>query len=148
MNNMNSKYSFKSFTLIEVLVVAAIVMILATIIIVSTTRSQDQANNAAAAAALVQARNIAAMIYSDENSYETLCSGGTLNDADYSALKTIEADVYEKIGQNPKCYSAKTDYCVQVRLLLGDYFCIDSTGFSGKIDGDYCADSKKNCSSP
>ncbi|MBZ9578067.1 type II secretion system protein [Patescibacteria group bacterium] len=138
----------KSFTLIEVLVVVTIIALLISINLVAIGHYQDKARDTAIAAGLSQVRKVAAMIYTDENSYEFICAAdNTLNDS-YPALKMIEDDVNKFTGENPTCYSERTAYCVQSSLLSagGGYFCIDSTGFADKIDGDYCTGTSKNCS--
>lgn len=138
----------KSFTLIEVLVVVAIIALLISINLVAIVHYQDKARDTAIAADLSQVRKVATMIYTDENSYEPVCAGdNTLNDS-HSDLKTIEDDVNKFTGKDPTCYSDRNLYCVQSSLLSTDvgHFCVDSTGFAGKIDGNYCKDKNKNCS--
>jgi len=137
----------KSFTLIEVLVVIAIIALLISISLIAIGHYQDKATDTAIGADLSQIRKVAAMIYTDENSYENICAAGTLNDG-YSDLKTIEDDVNKFAGKDPTCYSERNAYCVQSSLLSADegYFCVDSTGFAGEIDKDYCKDKSKNCS--
>lgn len=138
----------KSFTLIEVLVVVAIIALLISINLVAIGHYQDKARDTAIAAGLSQIRKVAAMIYTDENSYENICAADhTLNNG-YSDLKMIEDDVNKFTDKDPTCYSERTAYCAQTSLLSadGEYFCVDSTGFSGRIDGNYCKDKSKNCS--
>jgi len=140
----------EGFTLIEVLVVVAIIALLISINLVAIDHYQNRANDVAIGANLSQVRKVAAIIYTDENSYESICAvDNTLNDS-HPTLKMVEDDINRLIGVDPTCYSERTAYCVQASLLSadGDYFCVDSTGFAGEIDGDYCTGTSKNCSTP
>ncbi len=140
----------KGFTLIEILVVVTIIATLIAISWTSIDRYQNKANDTAIGADLSQIRKVAIMVYIDEHSYESICDAGTLNDGPeaHPALKTIEDAVRRITDKNPKCFSKKTEYCVQSELISGGYFCVDSTGFAGKIEGNYCEDKngKRNCS--
>ena len=141
----------KGFTLVEVLVVVAIITVLITISLTSIDRYQNKSSDAVIGADLSQVRKIAVMVYIDGHSYEPIFDDAdTLNDGleAYPALKIIEDGIREIVDKDPKCFSEKTKYCVQSELLLDGYFCVDSTGFAGNIEGDYCEDrdGKRNCS--
>lgn len=142
----------KGFTLIEVLVVVTIIAVLIAINLLAIDRYQRKANDTAVSADLGQIRKLAAMIYSDENSYRNICDGvnATINDAnsEFPELKIIEDDVREIIGSDPECHAARIEYCVITALLSGRYFCADATGFAGEIDTDNCVDieGSRNCS--
>jgi len=141
----------KAFTLIEVLVVVAIIAILSVITLIFVGNYQDKADDVVIGVDLSQIRKIAAMLYIDEYSYESICDAGTIkNDLiEYPQLRLIEDKVEEIIGEYPVCFSEKREYCVQSELISGEYFCVDFTGFAGKIEGDYCENinGRRNCSS-
>ncbi len=140
----------KAFTLIEVLVVVTIMAVLIAITLTSVDNYQNKADDVVVGADLSQIRKIAAMIYTDEHSYKSICDAGTINDnlVEYPQLKVIEDKVEEITGDYPVCFSVKKEYCVQSELISGEYFCVDSTGFAGKIEGDYCENinRRRNCS--
>ncbi len=140
----------EGFTLIEVLVVVTIIAVLSAITLISVGHYQDKADDVVIGVDLSQIRKITAMLYTDEHSYENICFEETLNDdlIEYPQLKIIENKIEEIIGADPDCFSVKREYCVQSELILGDYFCVDSTGFAGEISGEYCADKdgERNCS--
>ncbi len=136
------------FTLIELLVVIAIIGILSTVTLVAISSYQNKANDVAVGASLAQVRQASAMVYVGMNSYEEICDVGTLNQSN-KALKSIKTGVEKIIKPNTVvCYSDVRHYCVQAQLISGGYFCVDSTGFAKKIDGNYCKDrdGKRNCS--
>lgn len=130
----------EAFTLIEVLVVVTIIAVLITITLISVDNYQNKADDLVVGADLSQIRKIAAMLYTDEHSYENICDTGTINNdlAEYPHLKVIEDKVREIIGADPDCFSTKREYCVQSELILEGYFCVDSTGFANKIDTSVC----------
>jgi len=141
----------KGFSLIEILVVVSIIAILIAINLIAIGRYQNKANDTTIGANLSQIRKVAAMVYTDENSYVNICDAtATLNDSytKYPELKTIEDEVTEVTDVNPECHSSKKEYCVQTVLISNNYFCIDSNGFAGEIGGDYCSETNIKCSTP
>jgi len=141
------------FTLVELLVVIAIIAILSTFTLVAIGSYQDKANDTVVEADLSQLRKVSVLLYIEDNSYLAICdSNDTINDgstADYGkALESIETSVEKILGPNTiTCHSDMRHYCVQAQLISDGYFCVDSTGFARKVDGDYCKnkDGKRNC---
>jgi prepilin-type N-terminal cleavage/methylation domain-containing protein len=133
--------SKKGFTLIELLVVIAIIGILAGIVLVSIRDVTPRAKDAAIKSDLQQIRTQAEIIYSDNASYNDLCTAADqLGTA--QGLSTIEADLISQ-GTTFRCYADGDDYCVSADLLTGSEktFCIDSNGLSKVYDsGDDCGD--------
>ncbi len=129
------------FTLVELLVVIAIIGLLISISIIAVQRYQKKAVDIRVEANLSQIRNIAAMIYTDDSNYNSLCCDEDTCDKDtlnenhprYSiGLEAIESDIYNFTGQYPICHAAGPNYCVQASLVVGDKFCLDSSGYIGE----------------
>lgn len=76
--------STKGFTLIELLVVIAIIGILAGILFVAIDpkAQTDKADDASAKSELAQARTQAALVFSTEGDYATVCDGQVANLSD------------------------------------------------------------------
>jgi len=136
------------FTLIELLVVIAIIGLIIAITLVTITRSRDRAKNTRIVTSLVQVRNTAANIYTNEGSYESICAtDGTINES-YSSLKAIEDDVNKFTGLNPVCHASIDSYCVQAELIRAGYYCVDSSGLAGEIPNSYCSAGNIKCTAP
>ncbi|MBZ9578328.1 type II secretion system protein [Patescibacteria group bacterium] len=127
------------FTLVELLVVIAIIGLLASVASVIAMEARKRGRDTGIQASLAQARFEAALIHNSDKSYVALCDASdTLNDANDN-LRIIEDGVRKYAGVDPICYAAKDTYCVQSPLNIGGYYCLDSTGFAGKItDSTYC----------
>ena len=159
MKRMLKNYLKKSngFTLVELLVVIAIIGLLISISIIAVQRYQKKAVDTRVEANLSQIRNIAAMIYTDDSNYNSLChpdpNDDTLNESHprYSlGLEAIESDIYNFTGQYPICHAAGPDYCVQALLVVGDSFCLDGNGYIGENET-HCGESDGGnikCSAP
>lgn len=137
----------KGFTLIELLVVIVIIGLIASVSLAVIMRYRDKAKNTRIATSLVQVRNIAVGIYSNETSYESICADGTINE-NYSSLKAIEDDINKIIGLNPICYASADSYCVQADLIRGGYYCVDSSGLAVEISDSYCGAGHIKCTAP
>ncbi len=139
----------EGFTLIELLVVIAIIAIIVSVSLVVVMRYRDKAKNTRIATSLVQVRNIAASICTDEGSYESICAADkTINESYSSDLKVIENDVFKFIGLYPDCYASPNSYCVQSKLIRGGYYCVDSSGLAVEISDSYCEAGNIKCIAP
>jgi len=138
--NGNLMRKKKGFTLIELLVVIAIIGLIAIFTLTVIARYRDKAKDSRIETALVQVRSIAAGIYTDNSSYEALCSDdGTLNDATYSTLRVIEGEARKFSGSDPVCDASASTYCVQSALATsGYYYCVDSTGVALRLSSSSC----------
>lgn len=136
----------KGFTLIEVLVVIAIIGILASIILVNVGAARNKAKNIRIIADLSQIKNMASSIESDQEAYSTLCSGNDLNTTSGShnyiaQVSLIREDMRTQLkgsgvlipGIDISCQANSTSYCVNIALLGGGFYCIDSTGYAGTL---------------
>ncbi len=119
----------KGFTLIELLVVIAIIGILASVVLASLGSSRAGAKDASAKASMTSLRSNMESYNSDNsrNSYQDACSDPT--------VMNLLSAVQNQTGNPPVC-TVSPDYVSYTAYdLLGDgqYFCIDSTSFSGEI---------------
>jgi uncharacterized protein (DUF2344 family) len=76
-------------------------------------------------AMILNLRQSSELYYDSHMSYTDMCkASGT------AFSKTLNG-VKEKVGSEAKCYDGK-DYAVSVKLTTGEFYCVDSTGFTGK----------------
>lgn len=139
----------KGFTLIELLVVIAIIGILAAIVLVSLRQAPQKAKDTRVISAVEQVRGIAALIYTDDTSYASLCSSGALNTshATYGTqLTTINSDISNN-GSSAVCYADENNYCVEATLVsdTSKAFCVDATGFAGQVTPGTCSSTNIDC---
>jgi type II secretory pathway pseudopilin PulG len=135
---------YAGFTLIELLVVIGIIILLASVGAVAAIEVRKKGRDTGIIANLSQVRTEAAVIYSRSEVYnnplDALCdASNTLNDGANTNLGAIEDEVRKHIpsGVNPnnypECYADTDRYCVQFPLNLGGTYCLDSTGYAGKV---------------
>jgi prepilin-type N-terminal cleavage/methylation domain-containing protein len=144
---VNTKSINRGFTLIELLMVVAIIIILATIVIISVREATDRAKNTKIVTEMIQIRKLAEDMYLQENNgYDSLCSGETLNDSYSTQIQTLRIDISTYSGADPTCYSSQTSYCASSELFDGDWFCVDDEGVPEKVDtGNPCSDFDSTC---
>lgn len=133
-------YTFKKnsrgFTLIELLVVIAIIGILAAIALTSLRSAREKAKDASAIGSLSSAR-ASAELFADNhgNSYTGLCADPDMVRLVTAANKqeggTATASPWDKVT----CTETGVAYTIDSTLFdtTSAHFCVDSTGFAGKI---------------
>jgi len=151
-----AKKKKKGFTLIELLVVIAIIGILAAIVLVSLGGARSKAKDARIQSDISQIRALAEMIQSDLASYAALCdtTDNTLNTAlgahNYiTEATTVENDIKTQQGGTLAltCFVGGTPegYCVEAKLLNGQYNCADSTGVVRTNAAAQCTAAGRDC---
>lgn len=137
----------RGFTLLELLLSVAVIGLLAVIIVVYLGQTKARAQDGGIKANLTQVRHKAAFLQNENDSYESLCQSGLLNESDPD-LKAIADEVHKRNGARPiYCYASKDQFCVQTRLASGGDFCVDYEGRATSFETN-CTDSNKRCSSP
>jgi len=127
----------RGFTLIELLVVIAIIGILASVVLASLNSARDKGSTAAIKANLNNARAAAELYYDDNsNAYTGVCAAAGTDDPAGIADILTAAD---GISSATDCNDGATAWAMAAQLVgsdIGDYFCVDSTGYGGVLTGD------------
>ncbi len=136
---MNKKLQ-QGFTLIELLVVIAIIGILAAMVITNLRTAREKARDASAITSMSSARAEAENYYDETNlSYAGLCATGSYTPATTGTLTKFENLMVAAANANSQtvtCVVGGTNsqqYYAYTTLFTADTFCIDSSGFAGKI---------------
>ncbi|MBP9852124.1 MAG: type II secretion system protein [Candidatus Pacebacteria bacterium] len=140
---MNKKLE-KGFTLIELLVVIAIIGILAAMVITNLRTAREKARDASAITSMSSARAEAENYYDGQGlDYGGLCttdgSPQTYSSGDSSAapFENLMIAAAKANGNDVTCEvggSGQTYWAYSTMAATGDVFCIDSSGFAGKVD--------------
>jgi len=129
---MNKK---KGFTLIELLVVIAIIGILSSIILIAVHTAQNKAKNARIISDMSQIRSMAEVLRSGNNYNDLNCTAvGATCTCSNSSVKQLCEDIYVQNANAGLSFEVGDKYCVQVNLIGGGAFCIDSSGYAGKTN--------------
>lgn len=135
----------RGFTLIELLVVIAIIGILASVVLASLNTARDKGTNAAIKANLSSVKAQAALYYDDAPSaYEvddvtdSVCVNTSTSDPKGVADIVTSTEALTPVG-TADCNDDPSSWAVASQLVgddIGNYYCTDSTGFSGELAGD------------
>jgi type IV pilus assembly protein PilA len=146
----------KGFTLIELLVVIAIIGILSAVVLTNLGSARNKAKDSSATSSLSAIRAQAELGVDTSGNYlNDLCNATTGT----GQIGTLLAAARDQIGTdaNVDCYDDDSDdgtvtveptqFRIEATLLSTEFFCVDSTGYSGPVDasdttaGDYtCAE--------
>lgn len=66
------------------------------------------------------------LYYDSHMGYANICK------ASGTAFSKTLNEIKAKDGSDFKCYDGSNDYAVSVKLTSGEFYCVDSTGFTGK----------------
>ncbi len=137
----------RGFTIIELLVGVVIIVLFATVSFIALSIARDRTRDAVIKTELEQLQGIAETVYHPEIGYKELWEmrGNPLDtEDDFDTLKQIRtriSDMGRKVDiwfPEDSIYGTEgfDEYCAMVLLFSkeDEIFCVDSTGFVGKVD--------------
>lgn len=141
MNYSMPKKSQQGFTLIELLVVIAIIGILAAMVITNLRTARSKARDASAITSMSSARAEAENYYDEQGlSYGNLCQSssyngttGTVNNFEVLMNAAASANGQSVVCQVDQSSNNQRYYAYAILSATSDFFCIDSSGFAGKV---------------
>lgn len=136
--------SKQGFTLIELLVVLAIIGILASVVLASLNTARDKGANAAIKSDLTSSKAQAEIYYQSSGSVfeinnlnDSICVNTASMTVAGIADNVIASDIANLSGA-VDCNDDPTSWAVAAQLVgasVGNYYCVDSTGFSDELVG-------------
>ena len=134
----------RGFTLIELLVVITIIGILAAVVLGQLGDVREGAHDVSAQSSINDTRKIAELYYSENDfSYGTTNQAVGYNDESLNEsggsictderMVPLLVSAAQQTQEAVQCYTEGNEYAVQTRLRTGQVYCVDSTGFAGKI---------------
>ncbi len=133
----------KGFTLIELMIVIIVVAILATFILVALSSARNSAEDSRRKGAVSQIRTFSSVHYSIEGSFIGIKEAEDLSEI----MKRYDKDTGEE--KILTMFVAAGDYCAEIELMGGDYFCTDgSYKIVDKYDSPRCISESINCDVP
>ncbi len=132
----------QGFTLIELMIVIIVVAILATFILVGLAGARNAAEDSRRRGAVTQIRSFSSVHYSIKGNYFGLEGAEELTEILRKYDEVTGEDKVLKIIVS----SSGSDFCAEIELKEGDYFCTDG---SYRIVDDYiesrCTSESTNC---
>ena len=114
------------FTLIEVIAVIAIIGILASVTLASLSGARENPRDKFAISTMQSIIIQASLYRANHANYSGLCAHATITD--------LFDDINDAVGATPSCITnPTTGYEMQLLLLSGQTYCIDSSKFFGHI---------------
>ena len=143
----------RGFTLIELLVVIAIIGILAGIVLVSLSGARERAKDGRVISDMSQLRAAAEIVEGNDGDYDCVCSGTTTGCSDCDdSIESLITDMNAQNGTatdfsvHHSAASGATDYCAEIQLNSGKWFCVDSVLTSKQYDDNpSCAAAEFTC---
>ncbi len=135
----------RGFTLIELLVVIAIIGLLSSVVLASLNTARKKGADASVQSNLMNARAQAALFYdATEGIATSMCANTSvagvstiynhvLAAAKATGLATFARDTAASGHTTAVCNDTTTDWAVEVPLSTSGWFCVDSSGFAGKV---------------
>lgn len=127
------------FTLLELLIVIILIALAATIVIASLSVARQKGQNTGIASNLASIRQHAESMHLDEGNYNRVCGANgaaqAANIRDMIAAAEAESPAGEgsAICATPAAGDANA-WAVSVQLATDGYWCVDTSGFSGRTD--------------
>ncbi len=117
------KKNDKAFTLIELMIVVVVIVILATMILVALSGARGTAEDSRRRGAVSQIRSFSSVHYSVGGSYEGLKEANDISDL----IDKYDIDTGEKKVLQILVSENGMDFCAEIELTEGEYFCTDRT---------------------